>query len=320
LRFVFLLASLGLSPFAFCLRGAEVARVGDTVITTDTVRQTVARNGYNIFEEASARQGLDDAIQFELLAAEAKKLGLDQDPTLARQVKELLVQRLLAQKVDGPLATVRFSDDELLAYYQSHTNDFRKPAIARGHVLTILIAEGKSAEAETKAKQALEEWKTLTPSLSHRMGEGVRRTGEGGASATPESIVKKYSDDPAERINGGQSNFFVDGQPSRRYPPEVEAAMLALKLRGEVTGLIRTPKALYIVGLIERRDAQLTPFDQTKAEVHKRLVRERRQQLLAEYCESLKKDFPVTVNAQALKDAVQPSKPGGGPPSVPGMP
>ena len=292
-------------PFAFCLSGAEVARVGDTVITADTVRQTVARNGYNIFEPASARKGLDDAIQFELLAAEATKLGLNQDPALARQIKELLVQRLLAQKVDGPLAAVRFSDEELQAYYQAHTNDFRKPAIARGHVLTILVTEGKAAEAEVKAKQVLEEWKAVSETP---IGNPDQAT----------AIVKRYSDDPAEKINGGMSNFMVEDQPNRRYPQPVQEAMFGLRLRGEVTGPIITPKALYLVGLSERRDGQQTAFEQAKAEVAKRLARERRKQALSNYCESLKKEYPINVNESALKEVVPPAKPGGGPPSVPG--
>ena len=50
------------------------------------------------------KKGLDDAVRFELLAAEAGKLGLDKDPAIARQIKELLVQRLVAEKVDKPLA------------------------------------------------------------------------------------------------------------------------------------------------------------------------------------------------------------------------
>jgi parvulin-like peptidyl-prolyl isomerase len=275
---------------------AEVARLGYAIITADALRQTVARSGYDIFDEASIRRGLQDAIQFELLAAEAKKLNLEHDPAIERQIKELLVQRLLNDEIDKPLAGLHFSDEQLKSYYDAHTSDFRRPALARGNVLTILIAQGKETEAHAKGALALEEWKT-----THK----------------PEAVVKKYSDDPSERISGGLTDYFIEGQQNRRYPPAVADAMLKLQLRGDVTGPISTPRALYLVGLVERQDPKLTPFDQSKPEIQKRLLRERRDKALAEYCESLKTQFPVSVNEVELKSAVQSAKPGAGPPRGP---
>ena len=274
----------------------EVAKVGTTSISTETVRQTVARNGYNVFDEASVKKGLDDAIQFELFAFEAKKLGLDNDPLLARQIKELLVQKLISQKVDATLSAKTFSDDEPRGYYNSHTNEFRRPAIAKGYVLTVLIGEGKADEAKAKAENFLAEWKDTTK---------------------PDAVVKQYSDDAGERVSGGLSNFFVEGQAGRRYPLAVEEGMLALKLRGEFAGPITTSRANYFIRLAERRDSQPTAFEQVRAEIHRRLLREERQKLLSEYGESLKKEIPVTVDEAQLKAAVETSKPGGGPPSIP---
>ncbi|SPE54346.1 hypothetical protein SBV1_1850001 [Verrucomicrobia bacterium] len=131
--------------------------------------------------------------------------------------------------------------------------------------------------------------------------------------------MKKYSDDPSEKLNGGLSSYFAEGQPSRRYPQPVADAILQLKLRGEIAGPIATPRALYLIQLTERRDAQLTPFQQARVEVQKRLVRERRQKALAEYFAGLKKQFPIAINESALKQAVQASQPSAGPPSVPGL-
>ena len=185
------------------------------------------------------------------------------------------------------------------AYFQAHTNEFHRPALARGTVITILIKQGNEAEAQSKAAMALQELKT---------------------SMKPDAVVRAYSDDPSEKVNGGMSSFFVEGEPSRRYPQAVADAMLGLKLRGDVAGPIASPRALYLIKLAERRDAQPMPYEQVKAEIYKRLQRAQREKLMAEYCESLKKEFPVTVNEAQLKAAVQASKPGGGPPGVPGMP
>ena len=290
----FFLASLRLSPFALNLSATEVARVGDAVITTETLNQTVARQGYNLYEADSIRKGLDDSIRFELLAASAAKLGVDKDPTLARQIKELMVQRLVAQKIDGALITYHAAPEAVQGYFAAHTNEFRRPALARGTIITILIESGKEAEARSKAAMALQELKS---------------------TLKPDAVVRAYSDDPGEKVAGGVSNFFIEGEPSRRYPQAVSDAILNLKLRGDVAGPIESPRALYLIKLIERRDAQPLPYEQVKAEIYKRLQREQREKLLTEYCESLKKEIPVTVDEAQLKAAYpKPANQGGPPP------
>lgn len=295
-RFIFLLAFLPLCAFALNIFSAEVAKVGDATITTETLNQTVARQGYNIYEEASVRNGLDDAVRFELLAAEAKKLGLDKDPAMEQRIKELLVQRLVTKKIDQPLASYQATPEEVQAYFAAHTNEFHRPALARGTVITILISQGNEAEAQSKAAMALQELKT---------------------TLKPETVVHAYSDDPSEKVSGGLSNFFIEGEQSRRYPQAVADAMLALKTRGDTTGPISSLRALYVIKLAERRDAQPMPYEQVKAEIYKRLQHEQREKLLAEFCESLKKEFPVTVNEAELKAAFPKPAAQGGPPPRP---
>ncbi|MCL4180536.1 MAG: peptidyl-prolyl cis-trans isomerase [Verrucomicrobia bacterium] len=275
---------------------AEVARVADAPITIETVRQTIARQGYNIYEEASAKQALDDAIRFELLAAEARKLGLDRDPVIVQQLKQWMVEKLVAEKIDAALKATTFTDDELRAWYDANVNEFTKPTIARGAVLTVFITEGRTKEAKARADEAL-----------GRLGSGERF----------ETVVRQYSDDPAERISGGATSWLAEAPASRRYPPEVVTAMLALQRPGEVGGPVPTAKAFYLVTLAEKRLAQTTPFEAAKNEVRQRLYRERRQQALDAYCETLRKEFPVTLNEAELKKAVEPTTPNSGPPMGP---
>jgi len=295
-KFSFLLAVWVFGVGDFNLFSTEVAKVGETTISFDAVQQTIARQGYNLADEASLRKGLDEAVRFELLAAEAKKLGLENDPTITRQIKELLVQRLVTEKIDKPLASYRATPVEVQAYFAAHTNDFRRPALARGTVITIFFGQGAEAEAQSKAAMALQELK---------------------ATLKPDAVVRAYADDPGEKVNGGMSNFFIEGEQSRRYPQPVADAMLGLKLRGDTAGPIATPRALYLIKLAERRDAQPMPYEQVKAEIYKRLQHEQREKMLAAFCEDLKKEFPVTVNEARLKTALPKPTGQGAPPPAP---
>jgi hypothetical protein len=258
--------------------------VGEAVITTATLRETVARQGYNVYEEASVRKGLNDALRFELLAAEARRLGFDKDPEVQHRLKELLVERLLRAKAGELAADQAVPEAELLAYYESHTNEFRRPTVVRGPVLTVYLREGQEAAARQKAADALRAWKA---------GEPV------------ESVLRKYADDPSERVGSAQGAAFIEGQPSRRYPEAVARAMFDLKLRGEVAAPVETTRALYLAGLTERQNGGRLPFEQVKRDIQRAIGQAQREQAQAAYCESLKKQFPVVVNEAELHRLMQ---------------
>lgn len=293
-------APLLLCVFALNLSAGEVARVGDAVITTDQLRQTIVRQGYNVYEEASVKKALEDAIRFELLAAEARRLGLDKDAELQRRIKELLVEKVVREKVDAARPDVKITEAELRAYYDSHTNEFRRPTVVSGPVLTIYLRADNQDESRRKAEDAVREWK---------------------AGEKAEAVLRKYSDDPSERIGGAQGSSFIEGQPNRRYPEEVSKAMFNLKLRGEVAGPIETPRAIYLASLAERRDGGRLPFEQVRRDIERLLGQQQRENAYADYCESLKKQFPVSVNEAELQKAVQPAnsdaRPPAGPPGTP---
>lgn len=292
-------ASLLLCVFALTLSAAEVARVGSSIITADTVRETAARQGYHLYEEASLKKGLDDAIRFELLAAEAKRLGLDRDAELQRRIKELLVDRLLRNKAPELDADRTPTEAELRAYYEAHANDFRRPTVVRGPVLTIFLREGQEAAARQKAADALREWKA---------GEPV------------ESVLRKYAEDPSERVGGAQGSAFIEGQASRRYPEAVAAAMFSLNSRGEVATPVETPRALYLVGLTERINGGPQSFEQVKRDIQRAMGQAQRAAAEAAYCDSLKKQFPVVVNEEELRKLRQQLQADTRPPVGPGSP
>jgi hypothetical protein len=275
---------------------AEVARVADTPITVQAVRQTIARQGYSISEEASVRKGLEDAIDFELLFAEARRLNFDRDPAIAQQLKQLMVEKVVREKIEAPLKDQALSESELKAWYSAHTNEFTKAASARGAVLTVLVSGTKTNEAKSKALEA-----------HAKLQSGTKF----------ETVVRQYSDDPGERINGGSTPWQSQDQGTRRYPPEVTRVMFDLQRPGEFSQPVQTTRAFYIVSLTEKRPGQTTPFERARNEVQRHLARERHREAYRLYCERLKREFPVTVNESELKNVLEPATPNAGPPLGP---
>ena len=272
-----------------------VATVAGAPVTIGKVRQTILRNGYNVFEADSARKALDESVQFELLAAAAKKIGMDQRADVAERIKQILVESYTAEKVDQPLQGIAPPEAELKAYYDSHPAEFSQPALARGQVLTIWIPEGKETEVLARAGEALNALKN---------GKAF------------EELTAQFSDDPSERVGRGAPTWFTEGKSNRRYPDRVIAALFASKV-GEVSGPIKTPRAVYLVKLAEKRDSVVRPFNEAKPVLARAVLLARRQSALAELTSNLKKEFPVKVDEARLSDAVEKSSPGGGPPQGP---
>lgn len=259
---------------------AEIARVGEASITEVAVREMVARQGLSLYEEASVRKGLEEAVRFELMAAEARRLGLDRDVEVQRRVKEILVERLLQERSAELSPAVAVSEAEQRAYYEAHTSEFRRPTTVRGPVLTIHLRPGEEAAARDKAGAALRAWKA---------GEAV------------EQVLRHYAEDPSERVGGAAGSAFIEGQPSRRYPEAVAQAMFSLERRGELAAPVETPRAIYLVGLTERVNGGREPFERVQRDVQRILAQQRREAAYLAYGETLKAQFPVVVDENALR-------------------
>jgi len=96
-----------LSPLLIlCARGADappiLATVNGTPVTAVEVREMAMKNNRPIATKEGFEAALKDAVNFELLAAEAEKEGYQNDPEIRKLVKAMAVQRMLKEKVESP--------------------------------------------------------------------------------------------------------------------------------------------------------------------------------------------------------------------------
>jgi peptidyl-prolyl cis-trans isomerase C len=287
------------------LSAAEVAKIGEVSIDSERVKMSVLRGGHNVYTLDGAKAGLNDVVNFELLAAAAKKAGLDQDPQLVEQIKQLMVERLVAKLVDEPLKKAEPADAELKAYYDQHAAEFSQPALARGLFLTVLPVTKPGATPDPAAAMEAAEKRAREALSKIQAGEKF------------EDVVALYSDDPGERVNRGASGWFVDAKSNKRYADEAVKALFALSKPGDVAGPVKSGRAVYLVKLQEKRAAVATPFEQAKPQIIRAVMLEKRQRAYAALVEKLKQEFPVTVNEAALPAVVEPMQPGSGPPRGP---
>lgn len=277
-----------------------VAMVGSEPITYGSLQVIAAQNGYDLRDPKQVELALRDATNNEILAAEAKRLGYEDDPEIRRYVKSQAVQKLLLASVDSTQqAPQPPTEAELKAYYDANLAEFTPPTLARAQVLALL----KRKDQESSFTQKLDAVKKAIESKEVPFTQ----------------LVEQFSDDPAAKGYGGTTNWLVKGEENKRYPQELVNQVFAAADDKTISGPIVHGEWTYFVKLQERRGGEATPFAQAKSGIERNLMRRKRLDAYNALVSSLQsktkvQTFPDKVAAQipkATEDSGPPAGPAG---------
>jgi peptidyl-prolyl cis-trans isomerase C len=273
-----------------------LARIGDRTITVADFVATFERldrfDQLRYQSPARKKELLQEIVDAELLARDAKDKGLDQLPETQQAIRQVLRDALLEQTRQGLGTPADIPKQEVRAYYESHRDDFREPP--RRRVAQIAVASKATAETVLAAakKATLTQW-----------GE----------------LVLKYSVDAKKKPSPTQpiemaGDLGIVGPPfdhrgeNPKVPPEIRAAAFDIE---QMNGVY--PNVVYAQGLwhIVRMTGKTDAHDRSLAEADRSIrvsllqakIAERETALEAE----LRKQFPVVVDDKALESVVVPT-------------
>ena len=190
---------------------------------------------------------LDQLIDGRVLVAEARKSGLDKDPTVQRQVaaaEDRALQTAVLSKEVGPSVT----DEAVHARYEQDLAG--KPGEDEVHAKHILV----SSEAE--AKKIIAQLK-------------------GGADFA--TLAKQNSKDPSGAQQGGDLGFFKKDE----MVPEFATAAFALQPGQVSPDPVHSQFGWHVIQLVERRKAEPPSFDAAKDELRQKMIQEGVQKAVA---------------------------------------
>ena len=208
----------GVTPAEAARRAAVVARIGDQAITVgefeDMLNEAPGPVRQRYLAPAERRAYLEHLVTTFLLAAEARRQGLDRNPEVAASVRRILSQRLEQRAVLETITPESVPDGEVAAYYQAHLADYQQPEYRRA---TVII----TADRETAARVVAEA----------RAARGdLRRVRD---------LVRQHSVDEPSKAHEGDVFYFQrsgaptgDGQP---VDPALAAAVFSLGREMDVT-------------------------------------------------------------------------------------
>jgi len=190
---------------------------------------------------------LDQLIDGRALVAEARKSGLDKDPTVQRQVtaaEDRALQTAVLNKEVGPSVT----EDAVHARYDQEFTG--KPGEEEVHAKHILV------DSEAEAKKIIGQLK-----------------GGGDFAA----LAKQYSKDPAGAQQGGDLGFFKKDE----MVPEFAAAAFALQPGQVSPEPVHSQFGWHVILLVERRRSEPPNFAEARDELRQKMIQEGVQKAVA---------------------------------------
>ncbi len=214
-------------------------------------------------------QVLDDLITMQLMAAQAEKDGLQNEPDTQAQLS-LLHMRVMA-------------DAESQKFVKSHP-----PTDAQLHA-EYDTAIGQMDKTEYHARHILV--------ANKEQAEQIIKKLKGGAKF--EDLAKAQSTDTGSKNNGGDLGWFTT---SRMVKPFADAVK-GLK-KGEVTPEpVQTQYGWHVIQLEDTREAAPPPFEQVKPQLTDAVLRKE----LQTYVEDMKKQAKIEKKPDAMPQATAPA-------------
>jgi peptidyl-prolyl cis-trans isomerase C len=192
----------------------------------------------------------EDMISLEVLAQEAKKKGLDNDPEVIQQTELAKQSVLVSAFVQDYTKNHQISDDQLKQEYDKLKGNLGKSEYNVSHILV---------ESEDEAKAIIAQL---------------------GKKGKFDKIAKAKSKDAGSAERGGSLGWAV---PSNFVPPFANA-VLSLKKGTYTKEPVKSQFGWHIIKLDDVRDLKVPSFEELKPQIQQRL----QQQSIQEYIANLR--------------------------------
>ncbi|MGI9356036.1 MAG: foldase protein PrsA [Rhizobiaceae bacterium] len=241
---IFLAAAsvLAFCPVAFAQDDKPVAKVGEVVITSGELDQALvdmSSQFKNFPEDQRRARALDSLIDIKVLAAQAEKEGLQNDPVLKRRL-ELLRNRALHNDYFQKKVQPAITEDAIKERYKSETAKAKpEQEVSARHILV---------KTEVEAKAIIKEL-------------------EGGADFV--ELAKSKSTGPSGP-KGGDLGYFGKG----RMVPEFEAAAYGIEKGAYTKEPVKTQFGFHIIKVEDKRDRPLPTYQESKDRLRQLMLTE----------------------------------------------
>jgi peptidyl-prolyl cis-trans isomerase C len=189
---------------------------------------------------------------------------------------------------------LKIDDDAAKKFYGEHKKEFEKPGMTTvAHIL--MRPERLSPEkAKGMSDADKEAFMKASDEKAKKKAETVLAEINKDASNFAE-LAKKNSACPSSAEGGNLPPFDENGMTARGPMDKAfTAAAMALKKKGDVSGVVKSPFGYHIIKLLDRTEKSCVPFDDVKGKLKKYLE-----------SQALDKKIPSLIDAEKKKLGVK---------------
>ena len=133
-----------------------VATIGERQITLGELEARIAREPPVLRSQLTSIQRrmdyLQKWVQFEVLAQEARRQGLDKDPEVIEQMQQAMVRKYLLEVGKAEVLPAEVSETECRQYYDANAGLYHKPEqVELSHMLFASEAQARKVADELRA-------------------------------------------------------------------------------------------------------------------------------------------------------------------------
>lgn len=276
------------APQGEAKKGEVLAEVNGTAITTEDLKKQIEMLPPQVQAFAATPDGrrelFDNIVAQEIMAGEAAKAGVENDPLFKERLAEIKKRLMVEAYVKKTLEEkVKIDDAELQKFYDQNKDRFKTGnQIKASHIIVKDEAVAKQVKAELDKGGSFEE------------------------------LAKKYSTDGAAAKGGDLGWFAKDAMI-----PEFYDAAAALK-EGQTSGIIKTRFGYHIIKLTGKRGPGIVPFAEIKDQLREMMLPQKQQEYFAKMKEEVKAKAKIVYKDKSLEPkAAMPSPHGAMPPAAP---
>lgn len=267
--------------------GEQTLTIGDVIAHLEK-QPTRVRQRYA--DPKQMRELVKRLAEIEVLALEAKRQGLTQDPTVAISWKEAMAKALLDKVVADQVSMTSISDAQVKAFYEANPGQFARPERRKGALLVMARKEpleearaalAKTIESKPDAAVVLfgDKAKALSIHMETASGRGMLEY------VTADGLNEK-------------------GQ--RHLKKEAAEALFALEKVGQMTPPVQLEdKRWGVVMLVDVKPEERKALEEVALQVRTRLFKEQQTKLRRAFVEELVAKADVQIDKDALTALAQ---------------
>jgi len=238
------------------------------------IQQIPMQNRPNLDDLAALQEFIFQMKVMDLLTAEARRKGLEDDPDYKRKLnrfKELtmadVMQNDSIQILNPP------TEEEIRQYYDDHLDEFVKPSEV--HVFEILVSSEDTASKYIKEIKSLQKFKEVAFRLTER---------------------------PGKRVKKGDLGYI-----QRSYYPSIFDLAFDSPV-GSIVGPVKYGSQFSIVYVADKRAEEMKDFLAVKPQIDAKLRNERKRESFEQWVENKKQEADIRLYENNIRPGIDKRK------------